>query len=168
MVTVLLSVVRTERLLGLWKGISPVRTPYDVFLLSPCITESLHLKKYFLFVLFSFMPPFFQSFARTIPGVGIYFSTYYSLKQHFFLDRHPGAFEAVLLGAGARTVAGVFMLPVTVIKTRFEVSTDKRVLFCLTTPDSNAKTCFPMNQPFINTCRAFHLNWRKVILHLML
>ncbi|KAF1379105.1 hypothetical protein PFLUV_G00172620 [Perca fluviatilis] len=83
MVTVLLSVVRTERLLGLWKGVSP-------------------------------------SFARTIPGVGIYFSTYYSLKQHFLQDRSPGAAEAVLLGGSARTVAGVFMLPVTVIKTRFE------------------------------------------------
>uniref|UniRef100_A0A665WNM9 Mitochondrial glycine transporter n=1 Tax=Echeneis naucrates TaxID=173247 RepID=A0A665WNM9_ECHNA len=83
MVTVLLSVVRTEKLPGLWKGVSP-------------------------------------SFVRTIPGVGIYFSTYYSLKQHFFQDRSPGALGAVLLGGGARTVAGVFMLPVTVIKTRFE------------------------------------------------
>ncbi|XP_068192068.1 mitochondrial glycine transporter B-like isoform X2 [Antennarius striatus] len=83
MVTVLQNVVKTEKLLGLWKGISP-------------------------------------SFARTIPGVGIYFSTYYSLKNHFFQDRNPGAFEAVLLGGGARTVAGVCMLPVTVIKTRFE------------------------------------------------
>ncbi|KAF0032350.1 hypothetical protein F2P81_014640 [Scophthalmus maximus] len=60
------------------------------------------------------------SFARTIPGVGLYFSTYYSLKQHFFQDSTPGAMGAVLLGGGARTVAGVFMLPVTVIKTRFE------------------------------------------------
>ncbi|XP_036944332.1 mitochondrial glycine transporter B-like [Acanthopagrus latus] len=83
MVTVLLSVVRTEKLLGLWKGVSP-------------------------------------SFARTIPGVGLYFSTYYSLKQHFFQDRTPMAFEAALLGGGARTVAGILMLPVTVIKTRFE------------------------------------------------
>lgn len=83
MVSVLLSVVRTERLLGLWKGVSP-------------------------------------SFVRTIPGVGIYFSTYYSLKQHFLQDRRPAALEAVLLGGGARTVAGVVMLPVTVIKTRFE------------------------------------------------
>ncbi|XP_035263297.1 mitochondrial glycine transporter B isoform X3 [Anguilla anguilla] len=83
MVTVFLSVVRTERLLGLWKGVSP-------------------------------------SFMRCIPGVGIYFSTFYSLKQHFFLERGPSALEAVLLGAGARTVAGVCMLPVTVIKTRFE------------------------------------------------
>lgn len=83
MVSVLLTVVRTEKLLGLWKGVSP-------------------------------------SFARTIPGVGIYFSTYYSLKQHFFPDGPPGALHAVLLGGGARTVAGVIMLPVTVIKTRFE------------------------------------------------
>lgn len=83
MMSVLLSVVRTERLLGLWKGVSP-------------------------------------SFARTIPGVGIYFSTYYSVKQHFFQDSSPGAMEAVLLGGGARMVAGVVMLPVTVIKTRFE------------------------------------------------
>lgn len=59
--------------------------------------------------------------------MGIYFSTYYSLKQHFFQDRRPGAMEAVLLGGGARTVAGVFMLPVTVIKTRFEVSTGRPV-----------------------------------------
>uniref|UniRef100_A0A8C3G6W3 Solute carrier family 25 member 38 n=1 Tax=Cyclopterus lumpus TaxID=8103 RepID=A0A8C3G6W3_CYCLU len=85
MMAVLLSVVRTERLLGLWKGVSP-------------------------------------SFARTIPGVGLYFSTYYSLKQHFFQDSSPGAVGAVLLGGGARTVAGVAMLPVTVIKARFEVS----------------------------------------------
>lgn len=54
--------------------------------------------------------------------MGIYFSTYYSLKQHFFEETSPGAMEAVLLGSGARTVAGVLMLPVTVIKTRFEVS----------------------------------------------
>uniref|UniRef100_A0A1A8MA14 Mitochondrial glycine transporter n=1 Tax=Nothobranchius pienaari TaxID=704102 RepID=A0A1A8MA14_9TELE len=60
------------------------------------------------------------SFFRCIPGVGIYFSTFYSLKQHYFLDRAPNAGEAVLLGAGARTVAGVCMLPFTVIKARFE------------------------------------------------
>ncbi|XP_026215273.1 mitochondrial glycine transporter B-like isoform X1 [Anabas testudineus] len=60
------------------------------------------------------------SFVRCIPGVGIYFCTFYSLKQHFFLDRAPNAGQAVLLGAGARAVAGVCMLPFTVIKTRFE------------------------------------------------
>ncbi|XP_042341573.1 mitochondrial glycine transporter B isoform X3 [Plectropomus leopardus] len=60
------------------------------------------------------------SFMRCIPGVGIYFSTFYSLKQHYFQERAPNAGEAVLLGAGARAVAGVCMLPFTVIKTRFE------------------------------------------------
>ncbi|KAL4647967.1 solute carrier family 25 member 38 isoform X1 [Arapaima gigas] len=83
MVKVFINVVRTEKVLGLWKGVSP-------------------------------------SFVRCIPGVGIYFSTFYSLKQHFFPERAPNAGEAVLLGAGARSVAGVCMLPVTVIKTRFE------------------------------------------------
>lgn len=63
-----------------------------------------------------------QSFLRCIPGVGIYFSTFYSLKQHFFQDGAPNAAQAVLLGAGARAVAGVCMLPFTVIKARFEVS----------------------------------------------
>lgn len=74
-----------------------------------------------------------QSFMRCIPGVGIYFSTFYSLKQHFFQDGSPNAGEAVLLGAGARCVAGLAMLPITVIKTRFEVrsrlSTAKTVTF---------------------------------------
>uniref|UniRef100_A0A8C5EH29 Mitochondrial glycine transporter B-like n=1 Tax=Gouania willdenowi TaxID=441366 RepID=A0A8C5EH29_GOUWI len=61
------------------------------------------------------------SFARTIPGVGIYFSTYFSLKQHFVPEgAPPGPLQAVLLGGGARTVAGVIMLPITLIKTRFE------------------------------------------------
>ncbi|XP_073671439.1 mitochondrial glycine transporter B isoform X2 [Paramisgurnus dabryanus] len=83
MITVFFNVIRTEKLLGLWKGVSP-------------------------------------SFMRCIPGVGIYFSTFYSLKQHFFQDGSPNAGEAVLLGAGARCVAGVAMLPFTVIKTRFE------------------------------------------------
>uniref|UniRef100_H3AA46 Mitochondrial glycine transporter n=1 Tax=Latimeria chalumnae TaxID=7897 RepID=H3AA46_LATCH len=83
MIAVFLSVVRTENLIGLWKGVSP-------------------------------------SFVRCIPGVGIYFSTLYSLKQHFFTEHIPTPLESVLLGAGARTVAGVCMLPVTVVKTRYE------------------------------------------------
>ncbi|XP_061557410.1 mitochondrial glycine transporter A-like isoform X1 [Phycodurus eques] len=83
MMRVLVNVVRTERLLGLWKGVTP-------------------------------------SFMRTIPAVGLYFSTYYQSKQHFFQGKSPGALGSVLLGGGARTVAGVLMLPVTVIKTRYE------------------------------------------------
>ncbi|KTF77304.1 hypothetical protein cypCar_00036077, partial [Cyprinus carpio] len=65
MVTVFVSVLRTEKLLGLWRGVSP-------------------------------------SFVRCIPGVGIYFSTYFTLKQRFFADGAPGPLQAALLGAGAR------------------------------------------------------------------
>lgn len=84
MVTLLFRVVRTESILGLWKGVSP-------------------------------------SFARCIPGVGIYFSTLYMMKQKFLVDRSPTALESVFLGATARAVSGICMLPVTVVKTRYEV-----------------------------------------------
>ncbi|XP_067088197.1 mitochondrial glycine transporter B-like [Osmerus mordax] len=83
MVTVLLTVVRTEKLLGLWKGVSP-------------------------------------SCVRTIPGVGVYFSSYYSLKQRCLGPRPPGPLEALLLGAGARCLAGTITLPLTLVKTRYE------------------------------------------------
>jgi len=122
MMAVLLSVVRTERLLGLWKGVSPVRMSsrhllsLEVFFF--CLNQQLQISP----LLTLSLSPSLQSFARTIPGVGLYFSTYYSLKQHFFQDSRPGAAGAVLLGGGARAVAGVVMLPVTVIKARFEVS----------------------------------------------
>lgn len=63
--------------------------------------------------------------------MGLYFSTYHSLKQRFCQDGRPGPLGAVLLGAGARTVAGVAMLPVTVVKTRFEVSLTKYHIYCI-------------------------------------
>ncbi|XP_027531377.1 mitochondrial glycine transporter isoform X1 [Neopelma chrysocephalum] len=83
MVRLLFRVVRTESILGLWKGVSP-------------------------------------SFARCIPGVGIYFSTLYMMKQKFLVDRSPTALESVFLGATSRAVSGICMLPVTVVKTRYE------------------------------------------------
>uniref|UniRef100_A0A8C5QWR9 Mitochondrial glycine transporter n=1 Tax=Leptobrachium leishanense TaxID=445787 RepID=A0A8C5QWR9_9ANUR len=60
------------------------------------------------------------SFLRCIPGVGLYFSTLYAAKQHFFLEQDPSPLESVLLGAGSRTLTGVCMLPFTVLKTRYE------------------------------------------------
>lgn len=59
---------------------------------------------------------------RCVPGVGIYFCTLYSLKQHFLRGQPPTAMESVLLGVGSRSVAGLCLLPITVIKTRYEVS----------------------------------------------
>lgn len=63
-----------------------------------------------------------QSIVRCVPGVGIYFGTLYSLKQYFLRGHPPTAMESVILGVGSRSVAGVCMLPITVIKTRYEVS----------------------------------------------
>ncbi|KAL7976820.1 hypothetical protein Chor_008769, partial [Crotalus horridus] len=60
------------------------------------------------------------SFIRCIPGVGIYFSTLYMIKQHFLWEHSPTALESVLLGATSRTVAVICMLPITVVKTRYE------------------------------------------------
>ncbi|KAM4650851.1 mitochondrial glycine transporter [Discoglossus pictus] len=62
----------------------------------------------------------FPSFLRCIPGVGLYFSTLYAAKQQLFSERDPEPLESVLLGAGSRTIAGVCMLPFTVVKTRYE------------------------------------------------
>ncbi|XP_078515312.1 mitochondrial glycine transporter isoform X2 [Lissotriton helveticus] len=83
MVALFLKVVRTESLLGLWKGASP-------------------------------------SFIRCIPGVGLYFSTLYSMKQHFLLGQDPTAMESILLGTTSRAIAGICLLPITVVKTRYE------------------------------------------------
>ncbi|XP_069907102.1 mitochondrial glycine transporter isoform X1 [Oryctolagus cuniculus] len=83
MLAVFLKVVRTESLLGLWKGMSP-------------------------------------SIVRCVPGMGIYFGTFYSLKQYFLRGHPPTALESVILGVGSRSIAGVCMSPITVIKTRYE------------------------------------------------
>lgn len=63
-----------------------------------------------------------QSIVRCVPGVGIYFGTLYSLKQYFLRGHPPTAMQSVILGVGSRSIAGVCMLPITVIKTRYEVS----------------------------------------------
>lgn len=67
------------------------------------------------------LPPL-QSIVRCVPGVGIYFGTLYSSKQYFLRGHPPTALESVILGMGSRSVAGVCMSPITVIKTRYEVS----------------------------------------------
>lgn len=60
---------------------------------------------------------------RCVPGVGIYFGTLYSSKQYFLRGHPPTALESVILGMGSRSVAGVCMSPITVIKTRYESGT---------------------------------------------
>ncbi|XP_074052004.1 mitochondrial glycine transporter [Macrotis lagotis] len=60
------------------------------------------------------------SIVRCVPGVGIYFGTLYYMKQYFLLGQPPTALQSVMLGIGSRAVAGVCMLPITVVKTRYE------------------------------------------------
>jgi len=59
------------------------------------------------------------SIARTVPGVGLYFGSLHWLKTTV-CDKDPNPAEAVCLGMAARCVAGLCMIPVTVVKTRFE------------------------------------------------
>ncbi|XP_063240945.1 mitochondrial glycine transporter A-like [Bacillus rossius redtenbacheri] len=61
------------------------------------------------------------SITRCVPGVGLYFSCLHALKSRCVpADTEPGALQAVVLGAAARTMSGVCLIPITVIKTRFE------------------------------------------------
>ncbi|XP_076808296.1 mitochondrial glycine transporter-like [Clavelina lepadiformis] len=63
---------------------------------------------------------FSPSFFRCVPGVGMYFTSLHWLKSEYYSDRKPSALESVILGASARTFTTACMLPMTVIKTRFE------------------------------------------------
>jgi len=84
MLSVFGQVVKTDRVTGLWKGITP-------------------------------------SMMRCVPGVGLYFSSLHWLKGAAGVgDTPPGPLTAVALGMVARTISGVTMIPMTVIKTRFE------------------------------------------------
>jgi solute carrier family 25 protein 38 len=61
------------------------------------------------------------SITRTVPGVGLYFASLHWLKTKFGGDTEkPHPLQAICLGMAARTVAGCVMIPITVLKTRFE------------------------------------------------
>jgi len=59
------------------------------------------------------------SITRTVPGVGLYFGSLHWLKSGFG-DQKPSAIQCVLLGMTARSFAATVMIPITVIKTRYE------------------------------------------------
>lgn len=60
---------------------------------------------------------------RCVPGVGLYFASLHSLKSTVCVEGQPlGPVTAILVGAAARTISGVTMIPMTVVKTRCEVS----------------------------------------------
>ncbi|XP_044731513.1 uncharacterized protein LOC123294521 [Chrysoperla carnea] len=59
------------------------------------------------------------SITRCVPGVGLYFSSLDWLKTNF-TNGNPNALESVALGMVARSMSGVILIPITVIKTRYE------------------------------------------------
>jgi len=61
------------------------------------------------------------SVTRTVPGVGIYFASLHWLKTSLGTEgERPNPLQAVGLGMGARSLAATLMIPITVLKTRFE------------------------------------------------
>jgi len=59
------------------------------------------------------------SLTKTVPGVGLYFSSMHYIKTSLY-DGRPSHCQSIMIGCSARTVAGSVMIPFTVIKTRFE------------------------------------------------
>eukprot|EP00918_Siedleckia_nematoides_P040098 GHVU01087076.1.p1 GENE.GHVU01087076.1~~GHVU01087076.1.p1 ORF type:complete len:294 (-),score=16.87 GHVU01087076.1:1836-2717(-) len=59
------------------------------------------------------------SLTRTVPGIGVYFCSLHTLRSNFG-NADPSPLESMAMGALARSVSGMALLPFTVIKTRFE------------------------------------------------
>lgn len=59
------------------------------------------------------------SLMRCAPGVGLYFGTLHWLRSNFG-SANPRALESLMMGMTARTIAAGLILPVTVMKTRYE------------------------------------------------
>ncbi len=55
-----------------------------------------------------------------MPGVGLHFCCLDTLQAHFCSGRQPKAAEALVFGMASRTLAGALLIPVTVVKTRYE------------------------------------------------
>ncbi|XP_014260510.1 solute carrier family 25 member 38-A-like isoform X2 [Cimex lectularius] len=59
------------------------------------------------------------SITRTVPGVGLYFSSMHWMTRTF-TDGHPSPLQAVAIGIVGRTFSAVCLIPITVVKTRYE------------------------------------------------
>ncbi|XP_011695420.1 PREDICTED: solute carrier family 25 member 38-like isoform X2 [Wasmannia auropunctata] len=80
-------------------------------------TVSHIVQKENIFGLWRGMTP---SITRVIPGVGLYFSSLHWLKHAFNLEEPLTALQAISLGITARSMSGALLIPITVVKTRFE------------------------------------------------
>ncbi|GAB1610057.1 mitochondrial glycine transporter A-like isoform X2 [Argonauta hians] len=57
--------------------------------------------------------------ARSVPGIGIYFSLLFTFKSHLGSDK-PGVIESLTIGGIARGITVTVMHPSSVLKTRYE------------------------------------------------
>jgi len=61
------------------------------------------------------------SLCRTVPGVGMYFCTLHTMKS--VLKNDPTFYENLMLGFTSRAFVGTLLLPMTVVKARYESGT---------------------------------------------
>merc|ERR1719414_2838790 len=59
------------------------------------------------------------SLYRTVPGVGLYFSSMHWMRNSL-CEGKPSSLQSLVIGGTARTFAGAVMIPFTVVKTRME------------------------------------------------
>jgi len=59
------------------------------------------------------------SITRTVPGVGLYFSSMHWMTTTF-TNGSPNPAQAMAIGIVARSMSAAFLIPITVIKTRYE------------------------------------------------
>ncbi|KAG7209769.1 hypothetical protein KM043_011391 [Ampulex compressa] len=60
------------------------------------------------------------SITRVVPGVGLYFSSLHWLKGILNFEEPLTPIQAMSLGITARSMSGALLIPITVVKTRFE------------------------------------------------
>lgn len=92
-------------------GTAVTSTPTSMFSVAKHVLKNEHVSGLWRGIL--------PSITRTVPGVGLYFSSLHWLKSKTTGEK-PSALEAIGLGMVARSFAGAVMIPITVIKTRFE------------------------------------------------
>lgn len=114
-------IVQKENIFGLWKGMTPVRHYFnEINQLDQHVNNTLKLSIYNILIIYILLINL-QSITRVIPGVGLYFSSLHWLKHTLDLEEPLTALQAISLGVTARSMSGALLIPITVVKTRFEV-----------------------------------------------
>lgn len=105
-------IIQKEHITGLWRGVTPVSITQHLLDIVKALQSNI------LFTIWFSTSS--QSIARCVPGVGLYFSSLHFLSSNL-VDDKPGPLQAVALGVFARSFSGICLIPITVVKTRYEV-----------------------------------------------